>query len=258
MGLFYSNLNGMGPGGPVDNVQKRGLARFWEIMTRDTWGLLASGLLAVAGILPYAAGMFVSIEGHALLPMLITCPLGGLLAAPQICGVADTVLRALRDEPGFWWRTYRRAWKQNVKGCLLPGAVGGLVFGLQHLLLASLNYETIDLLLLLAMLLGVLVAVSIAVWVLPQLALMDLPPFRVLLNGLLLAVRHPLRTLGAALVTLAYWGFLAVSFPMSLMLFLLLTFWFPMLIALMILYPALDETFAIEESLLGGDEDEED
>ena len=38
---------------------------------------------------------------------------GGMIAAPFLCGIFDTVLRALRDEPGYWWHTYRNAWKQN-------------------------------------------------------------------------------------------------------------------------------------------------
>lgn len=256
MGIFYSNLNGMGPEGPVDRTEKRGPARFCEIVGRDAWGLIASGFLAVLSAIPYAAGMFVSLESHALLPMLLTCPLGGMLAAPQICGVADTILRSLRDEPSFWGRTYRRAWKQNAKGCLLPGAVGGLLFGLQHITLFSLNFSSVNLFLLASMLLGLAVSVAIFSWALPQLALMDLPPFRVLLNSILLCVRYPVRTLCAVLVTLAYWGFLLASFPMSLVLFLFVSFWFPLLIVLMILYGALDETFHVEESLEARDPEE--
>ncbi len=249
MGLFYPDLNGMGPGGTPDLREKRGLARFWEILTRDTWGLLASGLLAAVSVVPYVIGNMVSIDSHALLPMFITAPLGGMLAVPQLCGAADTVLRALRDEPGFWWRTYRRAWKQNVKGCLLPGAVGGLLFAIQIFILCQINVETVDLLLLFAMLLGVFVATAIATWLLPQLALMDLPTGRAVLNAILLSIRHPLKTLVATLLQLAYWGLIVMAFPDTLILFVLLNFWLPTLVVEMILYSDLDETFGIEESL---------
>ena len=34
-----------------------------------------------------------------------------MIAAPQIVGLNDTILRTLRDEPGYWWETYRRTWK---------------------------------------------------------------------------------------------------------------------------------------------------
>ena len=60
---------------------------------------------------------------------MVAAILGGMIAAPQIVGMADTVLRSLRDEPGFWWHTYRRTWKINARASLIPGAVFGLIFG---------------------------------------------------------------------------------------------------------------------------------
>lgn len=249
MSFFYSNLSGMGPGGEPELAPKRGLARFWEILTRDTWGLLAAGALAMVSCLVYAIGLMVSVDSHALLIALIACPLGGIIATPQLCGMTDTILRALRDEAGFWWMSYRRAWVRNVKSTLIPGAIGGLLFGFQYFILAHADVMGIDLFILITMLFGVMLATAIATWLLPQLALMELPLPNALLNAILLCMRHPLRTLAALLVQLAYWTFLAFSFPYSLIPFVLLNFWFPMLITLMILYEALDETFHIEESI---------
>ena len=51
--------------------------------------------------------------------------LGGLIGGPFLSGMIDTTLRALRDEPGYWWHTYKRAWKQNWKQSLLRGALLG-------------------------------------------------------------------------------------------------------------------------------------
>ena len=70
-------------------------------------------------------------ETHSLIPLLAAGILGGMLAAPQIVGLNDTILRALRDEPGYWWGTYKRAWKRNAKASLLPGAVCGLLLALE-------------------------------------------------------------------------------------------------------------------------------
>ena len=42
----------------------------------------------------------------------------------------DTILRALRDEPGFWWHTYKRVWKQSFKSSLVPGIVFTLLWEL--------------------------------------------------------------------------------------------------------------------------------
>ena len=43
-----------------------------------------------------------------------------MIAAPQIVGLNDTILRTLRDEPGYWWETYRRTWKRNLKESCCP------------------------------------------------------------------------------------------------------------------------------------------
>lgn len=257
MGLLPSNFHSAGSGSYPDPDQKIGLAHLWEIITHDILGLMGAGLLAVLSCMVYIVGMIVSIDSHALLPMFVTCPLGGMLAAPQLCGVADTILRALRDESDHWWASYRRVWKQNAKAALLPGAVGGLLFGFQLFIFSHIDLVTVNLFLLFTMVVGVIVAVSIATWFLPQLVLMTLPPHRVLMNAILMCVRYPLRTLGAVLLQLVYWVYIVIDFPYSSLLFLLLNFWLPMLIAMMILYTPLDDTFHIEEEIDARNESQE-
>lgn len=254
MNLFSPDFYGDGPDA-YERPRKTGLARLWQLFTRDSLRLLGAGALTAVSSVAYAVGLMVSIDSHALLPMLITCPLGGMLAAPQLCGMADTILRGMRDDTAPWWATYRRAWKQNVRGTLLPGAAGGLLFGLQTFVLFHANRLSLDLFLLAAMLLGVAVAAAITTWLLPQLALMDLPLRRVLLNAVLLCVKHPLRTLAATVLQLVYWAFVVLAVPYSLLIFLLLNFWLPMLAAMMLLYDPLDDTFHIEEELDGAEDE---
>ena len=62
-----------------------------------------------------------------------------MIAAPQIVGLNDTILRTLRDEPGYWWETYRRTWKRNLKESLLPGAVCGLLLAMELFSLCHIN-----------------------------------------------------------------------------------------------------------------------
>lgn len=247
MALFRPDFNRPGPGVDPNAPRKKGLARLWEIFSRDTLGLLAAGALAAVSSLVYIVSMMISIDSHGLILVLTVCPLGGMLAAPQICGLADTILRALRDEPGYWWSTYRRAWRQNVKGTLLPGAFGGLLFGFQMFILAHADLVEMDLFLLAAMVLGVMLSTAIATWLVPQLVLMELPLARALLNAMLMCVGHPLKTLAATLLQLLYWAFIVITFPFSSILFLLVNFWLPELLTLMLLYPVLDDTFHIEE-----------
>ena len=66
-----------------------------------------------------------------LLFMLLAGIIGGLIAGPELSAMADTVLRSLRDEPGYWWETYRRVWKRNARESLVPGMLTGLVLSMQ-------------------------------------------------------------------------------------------------------------------------------
>lgn len=245
MGLFSYNFYGSGHDAPP----KTGPARLWALFTGNIGGLLGGGAFAALSSAVYAVGMMVGIDSHGLIIALIAGPLGGVLALPQLCGLTDTVLRALRNESGSWWQTYRRAWRQNVKGCLFPGALGGLLFSFQLFIFAHFERLELDLFLLIAMVLGVMASTAIATWFLPQLALVDLPLGRAILNAMLLCVRYPLRTLGVTLLQLIYWAFIVVGFPHTLVLFFLLNFWLPALLVTMVLYDPLDEIFHIEDEI---------
>ena len=107
--------------------RKVGIARFFELLGRDLWPLYKSGILCVLGFLPGTAlAVFGMMAGSALLTV-VGGVVGGLVGGPFLSGMIDTVLRALRDEPGYWWNTYKRAWKQNWRQSLVPGALLGCV-----------------------------------------------------------------------------------------------------------------------------------
>ena len=106
MGLFHSNFDKPGPGVAPDAPRKKGAARFFEILGRDFSTIWLAGILALVSSLPFALGLWFAVETHSLIPLLAAGILGGMLAAPQIVGLNDTILRALRDEPGYWWETY--------------------------------------------------------------------------------------------------------------------------------------------------------
>ena len=109
MGLFHQNFDKPGPGVSPNAPRKKGAARYFEVLARDFSTFWMAGLLAMISSLPFALGLWFAVTTHSLIPMLLAGILGGMLAAPQIVGLNDTVLRALRDEPGYWWVTYRRA-----------------------------------------------------------------------------------------------------------------------------------------------------
>ena len=94
MGLFHQNFDKPGPGISPNAPRKKGAARYFEVLTRDFSTFWMAGLLAMISSLPFALGLWFAVTTHSLIPMLLAGILGGMLAAPQIVGLNDTVLRA--------------------------------------------------------------------------------------------------------------------------------------------------------------------
>ena len=224
MGLFTRNFDKPGPGVSPDAPRKKGAARFFEILGRDFSTIWLAGILAMLGGLPFAAGVWFAVETHSLVPLVIAGVLGGMIAAPQIVGLNDTILRTLRDEPGYWWETYRRTWKRNLKESLLPG---------------------------------------IAQYLYVQVALLDLSFAGLLKNSLMLFLGYLPRSGLGLLWQLLYWGAVALFWPISSFVLILTSLWLPCLLSLMAIYPALEKSFdiekkikAIREAQLHGDDDQ--
>ncbi len=250
---FLSNLFGYdrpGPGVRPDEPRKKGAARWFEILGRDLGSFFKAGLLALLGFLPFMLLLSLAIASHAVIFVIAAGVVGGALAMPQIVGMADTLLRSLRDEPGFWWVTYRRAWKRNWKGCLVPGMVCGLVIAGQLFTLFHLRPDNDNLLMLVVMLiLGMALSVGLTFYIVPQLALLDLPFLQVLKNSVLLFLGYLPRTAGAVAVQVVYWGAYLLFYPLTTLVLPFTNFWLPMSLSLLILYIPLDKSFHIEETI---------
>ena len=122
MGLFPSaNDFKAGKGVEKDAPRKTGIGRFFELVGRDMNGMFLANLLACIGFLPVICLVYIGFLANSLPVMLASAVVGGILAGPALAGMYDTVLRALRDEAGYWWVTYRRAFKRNFKASIAPG-----------------------------------------------------------------------------------------------------------------------------------------
>lgn len=244
---LFGNFNGMGPEGAQEPEPRTALGRFWQIYTRHSLGLLGAGILCAAAALVYIVSLFLGVTSHGLIFVLVGCPIGGAVAMPEIVGVADTVFRAIRGEAGFWWMKYKTAWKRNLKQSAIFGFFAGLLFGFQCFMLV--HSQGAGILMFILMLLGICVSTAVAAWTVAQIALMELPTGRMLLNALVLSTRHPLKTAGVVVITVAYWLLHVVTYPFSLLFYVLFNFWFQMLICLMMLWRPLDEAFDITEKI---------
>ena len=252
MGIL-SNFMGFGRPGPgvrPDEPRKKGLLRWFEILGRDFGSFFKAGFLALLGFLPFMVLLWMALVSHAVIFVLAAGVVGGIIAMPQIVGLADTLLRSLRDEPGYWWVTYRRAWKRNVKACVAPGAICGLVLATQLFTIFHLQYSTDNLaVLLVALIVGVVLSVGLTLYIVPQIALIDLAFPRVLKNSILLYLGFLPRTAGAVAVQVVYWGAYLLFYPLSTLILPFTNFWLPMSLSMLILYLPLEKSFHIEENI---------
>lgn len=210
--------------------------------------MFRAGLLALAGCLPFLVGAAFSLHSHVLLFAPVCGLLGGAIAGPELCALADTILRGLRDEPGFWWHTYKRAWKRNARASLLPGAVGGLLMSMQVFLLFHAGALELSAGAGAGLAAGLLLVLAVSIYLWPQLALMDLNFFQLLKNSGLLFLGQLPRSIAALAVLAGYLGLMLRFFPLSASLLPLLNLWCPALPALFLIYPGIRENFRIEEN----------
>ena len=220
-----------GAGPQPDTPRKKGVSRFVELLGRDLGSMFKSGLLALAACLP--AGLLVCLA-------LLAAAAAGWLTGPAMTGLYDTILRALRDEPGNWWHTYRRVWKRSFRSSLLPGIAFTALWSC--LLYAWLAAAPAGPLLLSAV---CLTACSLYFWLQSALALFENSSAQKLENCLRMAVGFLPRTLAAVAVQLLYLFIL----PRLGFFGLLTGLWLPSLLAIMLVYPPLEHTLDLEAKI---------
>lgn len=246
---FFGGYNRPGPGVRPDEPRKKGLARLFEILGRDFGSFFKAGFLAFVGMIPFLFGMILAVLSHAVIFVIIAGLVGGMIAAPQLCGMADTVLRSLRDEPGYWWTTYRRAWKRNAKACLLPGAVFGLVIGMQVFTLFHMDTLGTSVASWAILIAGMVLVLGMLTYILPQLALLEMPLSGILKNAVLLFLGYLPRSIGAIAVQVVYWGAFLLLFPLSVYILPFTNLWLPMVPSMLIIYAPMEKSFNLEATI---------
>mgnify|MGYP000488424902 CR=1 FL=1 len=109
---------------PEGQRRKKGLARILEIVVRDFWQLLGSGLIATAAALPYGLCIMLFLPSNALGPLILSCVVTGALASVFGMNLLDTILRCLRDEAGFWSFLIQKYSENNTLAPLVRAVFG--------------------------------------------------------------------------------------------------------------------------------------
>ena len=186
--------------------------------------------------------------------MLISAAVGGILAGPVLAGMYDTVLRALRDEAGYWWVTYRKAFKRNFKASILPGVLYCVVVTLQIFLVYfcfNMLYHgtNVGVPLWVATVLNLLIFQMLFAYMWPQIALLDQPLSLTLKNSINCMIAFLPHALAASIVQILFWGVVILCMPLGLLLMLVFGFWFVTEVSCQTVYGDLDRVFHIEESI---------
>ena len=255
MSLFPSaNDFKSGPGVEKDAPRKTGVGRFFELVGRDMSGMFLANLLTCLGFLPVICLVYIGFLMNSLPVMVLSAAVGGILAGPVLAGMYDTVLRALRDEAGYWWTTYRKAFKQNFKASILPGVLYCVVVTVQIFLVYfcfNLLYHGTN--------------VGVGMWwprcstsssstccsptCGPRWSCWTSLFGQTLKNSVNCMIAFLPHALAASLVTVLFWGLVILCMPLGLLLMLVFGFWFQVEITSQIVYGDLDRVFHIEENI---------
>lgn len=256
MSLFRRDYSKPGPGVPKNLPPKKGIARFWEVLSGNFGTLVQLNLLMQLCYLPSQAlfgfALYFFVAGKPLFwAFLFLALLGGVLVGPARAAESYIVTKMLRDDPGFLWHDFKKAFKANFK----QGAVGGALFvailGIQALAAVSI-WATGSLPMMTLHGLGVVLFVVASPYFFAQLPYLELKIGPLLKNSMLLALAKAPRSLAGGLLAgllmlgqalLFWWA------PYIFGLTLLLGYTLPALVNLMWIWPVLDDTFRIDETL---------
>ncbi len=243
--LFHFNTSG-GTG-----QRLTGSARFSELLGRDFKRFFIVNLFTLLGFLPFAAGVLTAVLSSSILVLVPACVIGGAISGPALSCMYDTIFRSLRDAPGRCMENYRRAWKQNWRQAVLPGILFCLMLGCYIFMLMMLWWaETVPGFGTIALYLFSLVIFTMfftLYW--PQLVLFEQSGIQRFKNCLLFMLRFFWKTLGCALLQIAYWAVTGLFLPWSVVLLPLAGPWFILFAANFLLYNTLNEIFGIEEQI---------
>ncbi|MGN0983960.1 MAG: hypothetical protein ACI4OI_03880, partial [Gemmiger sp.] len=163
-----------------------------------------------------------------------------------------TILRALRDAPGRWWANCQKAFAQNWRAALLPGALTGLFLGCAAFAAMLLfvwasvwpGAATVAVFLFSCLLFLIFTTLY---W--PQLVLFEQSAALRLRNALLFTVKYFWRVVGVAALQLLWWLCFVLFAPLSLLLLPLVGVWFVLFASLFLLYVPLNQALGIEAQI---------
>lgn len=246
MGLFFPDEPNYFP-----DQRPVGFKRYAQVLERDWKRFFLVDLLTLATLIPFAAGVIVSVLTSSLLVLIPACIIGGIIAGPGIACMYDCILRSLRDNTDDWWYNYKKAFKQNLGASMLPGVILCLFLGFVVFACALLWWSVLPIsagtvaILLFSVL---IVTMVFTVWW-PQIVLFNQRPVIQLKNCLLFIIQYFWRNLGVAALQVLWWVIMALFMPWTAFVVPFLGVWYILYVSVFFLYEKLDYAFRIEEQI---------
>ncbi len=223
MGLFNNFYTKEGPGVPKDLPQKKGFARFFEIVFRDMGMIWTLGLLTMLCFAPaiIAAVATILVAPYLLLIIagIVLYLLASMLVGPALCGMHAVIISRIRDIPCYMMTEYKKAWKSNLKQSIPAGVIMMAIFGIElytgYTILMSPDDSA--LIMLGVVLLTLILLMSTSQMVFLQMLFLNLKLPAMAKNGLLMTIGYLKRmfpmaiigvvVLGAMLLFYVFWPF---------------------------------------------------
>ena len=206
--LYGRDGHGVGPNEP----EKKGFARFCQMVGRDLGQLLGTNLMVCVLCLPAALGVSLGVTLLSL-PLTVVCSaVTGLLTGPAMVLLADCALRSLQNDPSQWLPRAKQTLAAHWKAACGFGCIGTLVLGL---------------------------LCFVSAFVFEAAAQQGYYP------GLAILVA-PARCVLAGVLMLAGIGGMILLFPVSVFWAVLFGFWLPGLAAMQTLFPVLRQEYGVE------------
>lgn len=226
------------------------ISHMWEILSRDFGSFWKASCLCLLAIIPGGLVIAGGVLSNIWPLILVGGILIGVLGAPFFCGLLDTLLRAIRDEHGYWWGTYKRNWHQNWRDSLIPGVLLGLWGGIWGIsLYLCVLLENIPIYVWIALLGGGMVSIGFFNYIFCQIPLVTLPLIAILRNAAFMFIGFLPRTVAVMVIQSVYWLLIAIAIPYNIPILAAVGFWLPCLLSTWTIYAGLEHIFPIEQTV---------
>ncbi|MEG1322843.1 MAG: DUF624 domain-containing protein [Ruthenibacterium sp.] len=255
MGFFSGMYTKEGPGVPKNAPQKKGVARFFEILGRDMGSFWRAGLLTTICFIPCALAVVVGVLFHQYLGMVIIAAAvyvaGSMLAGPALTALHAVIIKSIRNIPGYMWHDYKKAFKENARQSVPAGMTFMVLLAIEAF--STYYYlfmvEKVNFIMVALVLFCMNLIITCGLFVFLQILFIDLPLFGMAKNSLMLMFGFAKRSMPAGIITilaLVIFGVVLV-WPIT-MLFLMLGIvaWVTLIVD-MWAWPVMEQAFHVTE-----------